>query len=274
MRAKILHLVNFCAMPPQRLGQHFLTDAGWRARILKVLHVKGDEVWLEIGAGHGEMTALLARDAARLIAVELDLRLAQRLHELAREFPNLEVVPRDVLDLEIPLLPNAVRLHVYGNLPYYITSPILHRLFQYADRVSSIHVVIQFEVAARLVARPGRRQYGYLSVLTQFYARPEIVFRIPPGAFHPSPKVASALVSMRLPGERATLGIPNESNFLQLVKTCFTQKRKTLLNNLRSMLGAKKSERILDASGLARDARAEQLTVAQFAHLYRQIVGS
>jgi 16S rRNA (adenine1518-N6/adenine1519-N6)-dimethyltransferase len=122
-----------------------------------------------------------------------------------------------------------------------------------------------------LTARPGRRQYGYLSVAAQFYTRPEIVLRIPRGAFRPQPKVTSALVSMRLPGERAALAIDNERNLLEFVKACFEQKRKTVLNNLRRRLGNAGVEEALRAMGLRHDARAEQLSVAQLAELYRRL---
>jgi 16S rRNA (adenine1518-N6/adenine1519-N6)-dimethyltransferase len=254
----------------QRLGQHFLADAGWRARIANRLEASADDVWVEIGAGHGEMTAELARRAARVIAIEVDPRLAERLRHLARELPNVEVVVGDVLELDVAPLTGARRFKVYGNLPYYITSPILRRLFEHADRLKAVHVVIQLEVAARLAARPGRRQYGYLSVLAQFYARPEIILRIPPGAFRPRPKVTSALVSLRLPGARTHLGIAEEAEFLEFVKACFAQKRKTLLNNLRPRLGARRAKEVLRAAGLRADARAEQLSVAQFADLYRR----
>ncbi len=258
-------------MSPERLGQHFLTDAGWRARIVGAIRPAAGEVWLEIGAGHGEMTAELARRAARVVAVELDPRLAARLRERAEQWPIVEVVAGDVLALDLSKYVSAERFHVYGNLPYYITSPILHRLFELADRIATIHVVIQFEVAARLAARPGRRQYGYLSVLSQFYARPEIVLRIPPGAFRPRPKVTSALVSLRLPGERAALRVSDEAKFLDFVKVCFAQKRKTLRNNLRTLAGAPRAEEAIRAAGLRADARAEQLSIAQFVNLYQRL---
>ncbi len=257
-------------MARRPLGQHFLADASWRRRIWDTLSVSRDDVWLEIGAGHGEMTTLLAGSAAQVIAVELDAHLVERLRSLAQQLPNIEVVPGDVLQLDFPHLAGRARLKVYGNLPYYITSPILHRLFEHADRFEAIHVVVQMEVAARLAARPGRRQYGYLSVAVQFYARPEIVLRIPRGAFCPPPKVTSALVSMRLPSERAALGIADEKDFLEFVKGCFEQKRKTLLNNLRPRLGNARVEEALREMGLRRDARAEQLSVAHFADLYRR----
>ena len=258
-------------MSRRRLGQHFLAAEGWRARIASTLGVTPGDVWLEIGAGHGEMTQWLARSAARVIAVELDPRLAERLRELARNLPNVEVVAGDVLELDLARVVRENRLKVYGNLPYYITSPILHRLFEHADRLDAIHVVVQMEVAARLAARPGSRQYGYLSVAAQFYTRPEIVLRIPRGAFRPPPKVTSALVSMRLPGERAGLGVSDEAKFLEFVKACFEQKRKTLLNNLRPLLGSARAEEALRAAGVRPNARAEQLELAELARLFQNL---
>ena len=258
-------------MARRRLGQHFLSDPSWRARILGSLRVNAGDTWLEIGAGHGEITQELASAASRVIAVEVDPRLVDELRRLARRVPNIEVAPGDVLQLDLGGLVGGGRFRVYGNLPYYITSPILHRLFNYADRIDGIHVVIQLEVAARLVAQPGRREYGYLSVLARYYALPEIVLRIPPGAFRPRPKVASALVHLRLPGQRASLGITGQARFLQFVQACFAQKRKTLLNNLRALVPADRAGALLDAAGLGRDARAEQLALEQFAFLFRRL---
>ena len=260
-----------CAVTRQRLGQHFLADASWRARILPHLGLAPGQMWLEIGAGHGEMTRELARAGARVVAIELDARLVERLRAIAVAWPGVAVVAGDVLALELADLLPAGRWRAYGNLPYYITSPILRRLFEHADRLDSIHVVVQWEVAARLAARPGRRDYGYLSALAQFYARPEIALRIPPGAFRPRPKVTSALVSLPLPGERAALGLADEQAFLEFVQACFAQKRKTLRNNLRGRGDGERVLQALRALGLRGDARAEQLTLAQFAELYRAL---
>ena len=194
-------------MARQRLGQHFLGDPSWQKRILETLPRSPDDVWIEIGAGHGEMTRLLAGERRRVIAVETDARLAENLRQRVvshpAEWPGVEVVEGDVLQLDLAKL-GGERFRVYGNLPYYITSPILHHLFRFADRIASIHAVMQFEVAARIVARPGRRSYGYLSAACQFYTQPEILLRIPPGAFRPPPRVTSALVRMALPGERVS----------------------------------------------------------------------
>ena len=258
-------------MARQRLGQNFLVDRGWRERILRELGVQAGDAWLEIGAGHGEMTVELARQGARVSAVELDSKLLPRLESLAREIPGITVIAGDILELDIARAVGAGRFNVFGSLPYYITSPILHRLFEQADRIDAIFVVIQLEVAARLAARPGRREYGYLSVLTQFYSRPEILLRIPPGAFRPRPNVTSALVALHPPGERERLKLEDEAGFLEFVKHCFSQKRKTLYNNLRRRLGSERAQALLAAAKVRRDARAEQLSVAQLACVFRAL---
>ena len=254
-------------MSPEKLGQHFLTDASWHERIARAVRID-DGVWVEIGAGHGEMTMRLAQQASKVFAIELDSRLAKRLREVTAPCKNVEVVEGDVMAVDLEKMTGGERFSVYGNLPYYITSPILHRLFEHAERIAAIHIVIQFEVAVRIVAQPGRRDYGYLSVVSQWFSRPEIVFRIPPGAFRPPPKVASALVSFRMPGARTKNSVADEGTFLDFVKECFAQKRKTLRNNLRARLESR-VDQVLQEAGLTADARAEQLTVSQFAKLFQ-----
>jgi 16S rRNA (adenine1518-N6/adenine1519-N6)-dimethyltransferase len=258
------------------MGQHFLADLGWQQRILQTLPHGQNGQWIEIGAGHGEMTHLLAAPGCRVVAIEADPPLAESLRERVQSdpsaWPGVEVVAGDVLATDIAALA-AGRFRVYGNLPYYITSPILHRLFDCADRIASIHIVIQLEVAERIVARPECRAYGYLSTVCQFYTRPEIVMRLPPGAFRPPPKVTSALVQMTLPGERGILGISSsdEKRFLEFIQLCFGQKRKTLRNNLRSIISDERIQKALAINGLRPDARGEQLTIAQFAALFANL---
>lgn len=261
-------------MARQRLGQHFLADSSWRSRILQTLPRIEGETWIEIGAGHGEMTRLLAAPSRRVIAIEADGRLADTLRKTAESdpahWPGVEVVHGDVLALDLAKLA-AGEFRLYGNLPYYITSPILSALFQHAERIRSIHIVIQLEVAVRIVAKPGSRDYGYLSAVCQFYSQPEILLRIPPGAFRPPPKVASALVRMNLPGERVKLKIPDETGFLKFVGVCFEQKRKMLRNNLRAIARADQIATALEASELRPDARAEQLSLTHFAALFSHL---
>jgi 16S rRNA (adenine1518-N6/adenine1519-N6)-dimethyltransferase len=217
------------------------------------------------------MTEHLVRTGAPVHAVELDPPLVERLQRLAEKHSNLAVVPGDVLAVDLPALAAGRRIRLYGNLPYYITSPILHRFFSFADRIEEIHIVIQLEVALRLTARPGTKLYGYLSVATQFFTRPEFVLKLPPGAFRPPPEVASALVTLRLPGPATQSGINDTEAFLGFVKTCFAQKRKTLANNLRALAEPEQTRRLLRGLKLREDARAEQLNVAQFVEVYRAI---
>lgn len=217
------------------------------------------------------MTEHLLKSGAPVIAVELDASLLPGLQRLAQKHANLEVVAGDVLDTDLSALAARKRIRIYGNLPYYITSPILHHFFEYADQIDEVHIVIQLEVAARLTARPSTKPYGYLSVVTQFYSRPEFVLRLPPAAFRPPPEVASALVTLRFPGPASSLPTSEVAKFLEFVKACFAQKRKTLSNNLKAIVAPDSVRRTLGDLKLRVDARAEQLTVAQFLGVYQAI---
>jgi 16S rRNA (adenine1518-N6/adenine1519-N6)-dimethyltransferase len=271
-------------MARQRLGQHFLADTGWREEIAREIRVSPPSIaqapggegaeycWIEIGAGHGEMTEHLASTGVPVHAVELDPLLAAALKRLAKRFPNLEIVSADILESDIATIAGGKRVRVYGNLPYYITSPILHHLFASAEIIDEIHIVIQHEVALRLAAKPGTRDYSYLSVLTQYFSRPELVLEIPRNAFRPPPEVNSALVTLRLPGERAKMPQVNESAFLEFVKLCFSQKRKTLVNNLKARVRPELVRESLASLKLRVDARAEQLSVSNLAGLFGQLM--
>ncbi len=287
-------------MARQRLGQHLVSDAEWREQIARAIRVSPHSTlphacvsssanccWLEVGAGHGEMTEQLAAAGAPVYAVELDASLTGGLQRLAKKLTNVTVIPGDILEIDVGAIAAGRRVRVYGSLPYYITSPILHRLFSFADLIDEIDIVIQTEVARRLSAEPGNRDYGYLSVATQLYTRPEFVFEIPRAAFSPAPEVTSALVILRLPGERARLfpsgrlgaGVSKhtdrcangETRFLNFAKLCFSQKRKTLANNLRSFAKPAAAREALSSLGLRPDARAEQLSVSELASLYARL---
>ena len=256
--------------PP--LGQHFLHDPRIRQQILRELSGRPQDAWLEIGAGHGEMTLGLAETGARVVAVERDQRLAAALRDALAQFPTAQVIERDVLKVSLEDAAHQFgikRWRVYGNLPYFITSPILHRLFAEVEFIADIHIVIQREVAERLVARPGRRDYGYLSVVTQFYTTPETLMPIPRGAFRPPPKVDSALVRLVPPGARPRLRVEPE-DFLRFAQACFRQKRRTLRANLRGRYGTR-VEAALATLSLQPRARAEELSLGQLASLHRAL---
>lgn len=272
-------------MAPAPLGQNFLAGEGWRERIFALLDARPSDVWVEIGAGHGELTELLVGRAARVIALELDAQLAAGLRKRAADWRNVEIVEADVLTADLTQIAGAAKFRIYGSIPYYITSPILHRIYAASAHVESAHLVMQLEVAERLVSEPGHREYGYLSVTTQFYANPEIILKIPPGAFRPQPKVDSALIALHFPGPGPALSLDDTAAFLEFVQACFAQKRKTLVNNLRGKLIAKKSARgsarnntfgnplldILRDAGISERARAEELSLTQFATLYKTL---
>jgi 16S rRNA (adenine1518-N6/adenine1519-N6)-dimethyltransferase len=270
-------------MARQRLGQHFLSDENWQETIAREIGVSrnsqnfsvpGEEkefCWIEIGAGHGEMTRHLLATGKPAIAVELDPPLAKRLGQLAGQYPNFSLHHGDVLKTDLWKLAKGRRIKIYGNLPYYITSPILHHFFEAADWIDEIHIVIQEEVALRLAAKPGNRDYGYLSVLTQYFSWPTIALKIPRLAFSPPPEVGSALVSLKLPGIRTELKIQEEEKFLAFVKLCFGQKRKTLVNNLRGTSTPEATRAALGRLGLAPESRAEELSVTLLASLFKKI---
>jgi 16S rRNA (adenine1518-N6/adenine1519-N6)-dimethyltransferase len=267
-----------------KLGQHFLASASYRGRIAQALDLHPGDLVIEIGAGRGAMTELLAARAGRVIAIELDPALAVKLAEQLRADSQIEVLQSDILTTDLAALcraHQAEKCFVFGNLPYYITSPILHRLFAFWSSIRAMGLLVQREVAERLTAIPGIRAYGYLSVVTQLYSEPRIVLGVPPGAFVPAPKVQSALVSFHMrsqlpeslrdatpPSEPST---KQEAQFLGFVKSCFAQKRKNLLNNLAGTYSRECIEQALAALDLPSTARAEQLTLEQFAGLFHNV---
>ncbi len=244
------------------------------------------------------MTELLAQRAGRVIAIEIDPTLAQQLEESVENEPRIQTLQADILSTDIPEICRRYKTEqcfVFGNLPYYITSPILHHLFRSSNFIRAMALLMQREVAARLTASPGRRAYGYLSVLAQFHSEPRIVLTVPPGAFSPPPKVHSCLVDFQMRprspewfkeaqgsgvgathawrarrrGVASPLQLGELENFLEFVKRCFAQKRKSLLNNLAGTYSRARAERAVADLGLMVTVRAEQLTLEQFASLFR-----
>ncbi len=251
-----------------KLGQHFLRDTLYRRRIVEALTFCPDDLVLEIGPGRGAMTGLLAERARAVVAVELDAALAESLRKNLSRDPRIEVVRGDILATDLTAIcreRGAAQCFVFGNLPYYITSPIIHHLFKFADRIRAMALLVQREVAERIVARPGRRDYGYLSVLAQVHSQPRILLRVPPGAFSPPPKVHSALVGFEMATRFPTWTMKEVGAFLEFVKRCFAQKRKNLLNNLATRYGRARVERELEARKLPPTARAEELMIEQLA---------
>lgn len=250
-----------CAMP-RRLGQHFLRPASVE-KLLGVVSPSGSDVFLEIGPGEGALTLPLAARAGRVVAIEIDTRLAAALR--AREIPNVTVVDGDALHADCrALVPAGSRL--VGNLPYFISSPLLRRILDLHDHVRDAHVMLQEEVAERVAADPGGRNYGIHSVLFALWADVDVPLRFPPGAFRPPPRVDSALLRARF---RASPRAPVEDlpGFESFLKAAFARRRRTLENNLRdSYANLKDHLRLLNLEG---SRRAETLSVVEFAALWR-----
>ena len=256
-----------------KLGQNFLIDQDAAQRIVDGVGDVRNETVVEIGPGHGAITALLAKRAGRLICVELDRALAAELRFRFRNETHVEIVEADILTVDLAALQNnGATLRVIGNLPYYITSDILLHLCAHAAAIDTAVVMMQREVAERVAALPGSRDYGVLSVSIQRHADVSAMLTLPPEAFAPPPEVFSTVLRMRMRDRSAELGELDNTGFTRLLRTAFAQKRKTLGNNLRSAgLTAETVNGVCAAAGITPNLRAETLTVAQFAALYHAL---
>ena len=259
-----------------KLGQNFLADENARHAIVAALGDISERTVIEIGPGHGAITDLLAPRAKRLIALELDRALVAELTFRFRDQPQVEIVEGDVLDADLSaLIPGGETADVIGNLPYYITSDILLKLFAAAKDglLSRAVLMMQREVADRLSAAPGVRDYGLLSATTQMHAQVDSLFTLPPEAFSPPPDVFSTVLRLHFAPRFAELGV-DAVGFDRFLKTLFAQKRKTLQNNLRA--GGFAPDRVATAwpGSIPAQARAESVALEPLAELYRALGGT
>ena len=262
------------ARPRKRYGQHFLEPA-WVAKLIEVVGAKPDDVFIEIGPGRGALTRPLAERVARLIAIEIDRDLAAALP--SRVPANVDVITNDVLrvDLEALLLQQSGPVRVIGNLPYNVSSPILFALLHAAGhgaRIGDATLMLQKEVADRLVAVPGTGEYGALAIQVALVADVERLLSLPPGAFRPPPKVRSAVVRLRFRPPLVEVGDPR--TFERLVRGLFLQRRKTLLNALKPVADSlgKTAKTVIEQSGLDPTRRPETLTLAELSRLARAVL--
>jgi 16S rRNA (adenine1518-N6/adenine1519-N6)-dimethyltransferase len=271
-----------------KLGQHFLASDSYALQIVEALGDVSQNTVLEIGPGRGILTSLLAKQTRRLIAVELDRVLAAQLRLKFGMFSNVEIIEADILSIDFDSLfgpkPGLGRpgiefrprpAKVIGNLPYYITSEILLRLFDYSKYFESVLVLVQREVADRIAAAPGSRDYGLLSATAHLYARVEKLFTLPPGAFAPPPKVHSTLLRFQLAPRQRELGVEadgtGKNGFIDFLKLSFGQKRKTLWNNLKPAYAETTLRAALSKARVKPAARAETLSLEESAALFRAL---
>jgi 16S rRNA (adenine1518-N6/adenine1519-N6)-dimethyltransferase len=266
-----------------KLGQNFLADPRAAEKIVAALGNITHALVVEIGPGKGALTDLLAARAGHLIAIELDRMLATELRYKHTRNPKVEILEADVLRIDFRTVLNRTigplgdlrpekpaRARVVGNLPYYITSDILLRLFEFHDQFELIVIMVQREVADRIAAMPGTRDYGLLSATAQLYAGVEKLFTLPPGGFSPPPKVHSSVLRLTIAPRFHELQVPPKE-FLQFLKFAFAMKRKTLVNNLKKVYPEKHIRSALAEAGLRADIRAEAVPLEKAAEVFRQL---
>jgi 16S rRNA (adenine1518-N6/adenine1519-N6)-dimethyltransferase len=248
-------------MTKKHLGQNFLFDPSILGNIVRAADLSGGDTVIEIGPGPGRLTRILAERVKKLIAIELDPDLYERLKGDFIAYSNVEIIHGDALKFAFE---TVNEFKVVANIPYYITTPIIFRLIDAREHVKSMTLTIQKEVAERIAAAPGGKDYGVLSIMVQYFADPELKFIIPREAFRPAPKVDSAVVHMKILSN-PRVQVRDEKIFFRVIKTAFSQRRKTLSNSLKGVRGDIKG--VLTGSGIDPQRRPETLSIEEFARL-------
>ena len=253
--------------PKKSLGQNFLVGANLNKKIVEACRIKNDETVIEIGPGKGALTGLIAEKAKYTYAVEIDKELSERLCMNFIGNTKVKIILADFLKIDLNrYMPCGVKTKIIGNIPYYITTPIIEKLLKHSERISSAYLTVQKEYARRICAEPGCKEYGSLSCFVRYYAKPKIEFYIKSGSFYPKPKVDSALISLQI-HSKPPVELNDRERFFTLIRSAFAQKRKTLKNNLKSVLPQQTISSFLEKTGLGPKARAEELSLQNFADL-------
>ncbi len=265
-------------MKPARLGQHFLADKTIVKEIVNLACLKPGDTVIEIGGGHGELTKSIAeKRGIKVITIEKDIELCKNLRKKFNGSRNITVIENDFLKTDIGALvneesANSDRIKVIGNLPYYITTPILMKLFSEKDLFSRLVITVQREVADRMAAAPGNKTYGALSLVVQYHAEVEALVPVGKEAFRPQPEVNSAIVSLRL-RSKPPVKVEDEKSFFIFTRKAFSQRRKMLRNTLMKITCLKKTEviKLLSAININPESRPENISLKQFAELFSLI---
>jgi len=248
-------------MAKRYLGQIFLYDPSILKRIIQVAQLSREDVVVEIGPGPGRLTRMLAERVRKVIAIELDKRLFEELKTEFADYKNMEFIHGDALKYPYESLPE---FKVVANIPYYITTPIIFRLLKVRKNLRSMTFTVQKEVAERIAAAPGGRDYGVLSLMVQYYAEPRLKFIISKRSFRPMPRVDSAVLHIKIL-ERPSVSVKDEEIFFKVIKTSFSQRRKMLSNSLK-ILREDIRDRLVQA-GIDPERRPETLGIEEFAKL-------
>lgn len=269
---EILQKYNFNFQ--KKFGQNFLINTGVLEDIIDAAEVTDEDMVLEIGPGIGTMTQYLCENAGQVIAVEIDTNLIPILKDTLSAYDNVRIINDDILKVDINELAreynNGRPIKVVANLPYYITTPIIMGLFESHVPIESITVMVQKEVADRMQAGPGTKDYGALSLAVQYYSKPQIVVNVPPSCFMPQPKVGSTVISLRR-HQQPVVQVEDEKLMFKVIRASFNQRRKTLANGLNNYGGINLTKEQIQQSieelGVPVNIRGEALSLEQFACL-------
>jgi 16S rRNA (adenine1518-N6/adenine1519-N6)-dimethyltransferase len=253
--------------PKKRLGQNFLIDNNIQRKIISACQVSQQDTVLEIGAGRGELTRLLAQQTEKLTALEVDAYLYSMLKNNLAASPGVRIINQDILDFNIARhFKGIAKIKVVGNLPYNITTPIIVHLLKFSDKIGDIFITVQKEFARRMAASCGSSDWGAFSCFVQYYTEPRILFLIKKTCFRPQPKVDSALVKLSIK-QNLPLEKKKEKRLFRIIRLSFQQRRKVLRNALSGIISAKKLSSFLAQYGFDRNIRAEQLSLQDFINL-------
>ena len=264
---EVVHYIckRFDIKMSKKLGQNFLIKRGIVDEIVKAADLQAGEPVLEIGPGIGTLTQGLAQSGANVTAIELDTRLLEVLDTTLAQYSNVNIVHGDVLKLDVPSIMNHEPFKVVANLPYYITTPIIMSLLESRLPIERLVVMVQKEVALRMVAKPGTKDYGALSVAVQYYTKPDIVLDVPPKSFLPAPAVTSSVIRCVL-RDKPPVDVIDEKLFFRVVKAGFAQRRKTFANTMKTTgLSKDRLEELLVKANIDGQRRGETFTLQEFA---------
>ncbi|MDU7497843.1 16S rRNA (adenine(1518)-N(6)/adenine(1519)-N(6))-dimethyltransferase RsmA [Veillonella sp.] len=264
---EVVHYIckRFDIKMSKKLGQNFLIKRGIVDEIVKAADLQEGEPVLEIGPGIGTLTQGLAQSGANVTAIELDTRLLEVLDTTLAQYSNVTIVHGDVLKLDVPSIMNNEPFKVVANLPYYITTPIIMSLLESRLPIERLVVMVQKEVALRMVAKPGTKDYGALSVAVQYYTEPDIVLDVPPKSFLPAPAVTSSVIRCVL-RDKPPVDVIDEKLFFRVVKAGFAQRRKTFANTMKTTgLSKDRIEELLTKANIDGQRRGETFTLQEFA---------
>jgi 16S rRNA (adenine1518-N6/adenine1519-N6)-dimethyltransferase len=254
--------------PKKSLGQNFLADANIRRKIVSHCQLQKTETVLEIGAGRGEITGLIAAQVKQVYAVEVDAYLCAMLKDSLHDFKNIKIINQDILKLDLKSYFGSLRkkIKVIGNIPYYIASPIIAHLLKYRDILSKIFLTVQKEFAVRISAKAGSKDYGSFSCFVQYYSAPAVLFSIKNTSFNPAPKVDSSFLCLEMRREPA-VDVGSEGLLFKIIRAAFNKRRKTLRNSLKDIVPSENLAKFFSDYHIDARIRPEELTLEDFANL-------